>query len=434
MQRLAIVCLGALLAASAAHAGPHAFTGATLYPISGPPIEDGVLLIEGTAILAVGPAGEVAIPAGAEVTDVSGRVILPGLVDTHSHLGGPAGGDRSGALHPGVRVLDAVNVRADEFRRAWAGGITTVNVMPGSGHLMSGQTVYLKLRANPQVIDDWLFCDDPVHGICGGMKMANGTNSIRDSRPFPGTRAKSAEMVRTLFRGALDYRRKKEEAGDDTSKRPALDLGKEALLQVLDGRRIVHFHTHRHDDVVTALRLGEELGFTPVLHHVSEAWRVADRIAAAGAPASIIMIDSPGGKLEAVNLLWQSAPRLEEAGVLTAFHTDDLITDSRLFLRSAGFGVRAGMSREGALHALTLAGARMLDLDHRVGSLEPGKDADFVILTGDPLSVYTHVQETWVEGTRVFHRDDPEQRLWATGGPGVCRGELAAGHDHGGVR
>lgn len=129
----------------------------------------------------------------------------------------------------------------------------------------------------------------------------------------------------------------------------------------------------------------------------------------------------------------ESAPALEEAGVLTAFHTDDWITDSRLFLRSAGFGVRAGMSREAALDAMTIAGARMLDLEERVGSLEPGKDADFVILSGDPLSVYTNVEETWVEGRRVFDRDDPEQARWATGGYEVFNGEGAA-HVHGGAQ
>ncbi len=435
MTRFAAMAAAAalLIGAASAHGATQAFTGAKLYPIVGPPVADGVLVVENGTIRAAGSADEVNIPADAEVTDVSGKVIMPGLVDTHSHLGGPAGGDRSGALHPSVRVLDAVDVRADMFRKAWAGGITTLNVMPGSGHLMSGQTLYLKLRKDPRTINDWLFCDDPVHGICGGMKMANGTNSIREEGPFPGTRGKSAQMVRELFTKARAYGEKKERAGDDEEKQPPRDLGLDALLEVMNGERTVHFHTHRHDDVMTALRLGEEFGFTPVLHHVSEAWRVAEEIAEAGAPASIIMVDSPGGKLEAVNLLWKSAPALEEAGVLTAFHTDDWVTDSRLFLRAAGLGVRAGMSRTVALEAMTLAGARMLDLEDRIGTLEAGKDADFVILSGDPLSVYTDVEETWVEGHRVFDRDDPDQARWATGGYEVFNGEGAA-HDHGGAR
>lgn len=423
MRLLLTISLALLMAACTAQAEPRVFTGATIYPVAGPVIEDGVLITRDGRIETVGEAGSVSIPETAEVVDVSGMVIMPGLVDTHSHVGDVSGGDRSAALHPDARALDSVNVRSDSFRRAWAGGITTVNVLPGSGHLMSGQTLYLKLRADPRTIEDWLFCEDPVEDVCGGLKMANGTNPIRDNGgTFPGTRARSAAMARSLFIQAREYRDSEQEGGRD--------IGMEALVEVLDGERDVHFHTHRHDDIMTALRLGEEFGFTPVLHHVSEGWRVADEIAEAGAPASIIMIDSPGGKHEAVNLLWKTAPALEEAGVTTAFHTDDLITDSRLFLRSAGFGVRAGMSREGALEAMTIAGARMLDLEDRIGTLEPGKDADFVILDGDPLSVYTHVEETWVEGERVFDRDDPEQRQWATGGPGVFEGD--ATHHHGG--
>lgn len=177
------------------------------------------------------------------------------------------------------------------------------------------------------------------------------------------------------------------------------------------------------------LRLAQEFGFRVVLHHVSEGWKVAGEIAAAKAPCSIIVIDSPGGKLEAVNLLAKTGGILEKAGVDVAFHTDDGITDSRLFLRSAAFGVREGMSRAKALEALTLAGARMLDLQERIGSLEKGKDADFIILSGDPFSVYTHVEQTWVEGNLVFDRSNPEHRKYAVGGYEVFRGQ-AHYHDH----
>lgn len=426
-----IILLSSLVALSGAFAqdAPLALTGATVVPITGPPIENGVLLVEDGVVVAVGAADSVEIPDDATVRDLTGKVLLPGFVDTHSHVGRVEGGDSSSALHPEVRVLDAVDVRADSFRRALAGGITTVNVLSGSGHLMSGQTVYLKLRPDPRSIDDWLFCDDPLTDVCGGMKMANGTNPIRDQPPFPGTRAKSAALVRKLFVEAQDYRAKKRAAADDPEKAPDRDLGLEALLQVFDGTRIVHNHTHRHDDILTALRLGEEFGYVPVLHHVSEGWKVAEEIAAAGAPASIIVIDSPGGKHEAVDLKWETGRILEEAGVDVAFHTDDYITDSRLFLRSAGLAVRAGMSEPKALEGLTLAGARMLGLEDRVGSLEPGKDADFVILSGDPLSIYTKVEETWVEGRKVFDRSDPQDRAFAVGGEGVYRPERL--HTHG---
>ena len=181
----------------------------------------------------------------------------------------------------------------------------------------------------------------------------------------------------------------------------------------------MHHHTHRHDDVLTVLRLQREFGYRVVLHHVSEAHRVAKEIADANVPVSLILVDSPGGKLEAMNLNFDSPRRLEEAGASVAFHTDDWITDSRLFLRMAALGVRSGMSREKALAALTIEAARMLDLDDRVGTLEPGKDADFVLLSGDPFSTYTRIVETWVEGERRFDLDDPDDRAIAEGGYGA---------------
>lgn len=404
-----------------------AVVGGTLVPIDGPPIEDGVLLVQGGRIVAVGASADVAVPDGATVLDVTGKVVMPGLVDTHSHIGGAGAADSSGPLQPGVRVVDSLNVRDSAFRRALAGGITTVNIMPGSGHLSSGQTVYCKLRfgvSTPRTIDAITY-RFPNGEVMGGLKMANGTNSIRDEGgSFPGTRGKSAFLVRELFIKAQEYgarmeAARREDGTLDPQKAPARDLHLDSLLDVMSGRRLVHHHTHRHDDVLTVLRLAEEFGFRVVLHHVSEAWMVADEIAAAGAPCSIIQIDSPGGKLEAINLVMRTGAVLEEAGVRTAYHTDDAITDSRLFLRSAAMGVRAGMSRAGALDSLTLAGAEMLDLQERVGSLTPGKDADFIVLSGDPLSVYTKVEQTWVEGEKVFDLTNPEDRLHAEGGYGA---------------
>ncbi|MEM1041778.1 MAG: amidohydrolase family protein [Bacteroidota bacterium] len=404
-------------------AQPTAYVGATVYPVSGPPIENGMLVVEDGRIVEVGPVRTNLAP-GTQQVDVSGKVIMPGLVDTHSHVGEGDGGDRSAALHPAVRILDAIDPSSDSFWRARAGGITTMNIMPGSGHLMSGQTVYLKPR-RVLTVDEMLFCDDLRTGICGGMKMANGTNSIRESGPFPGTRAKSAALVRTHFLKAQQYREKREADADHP-----MDLEMEALLEVLDGRRIVHFHTHRSHDILTALRLGDEFGFTPVLHHISEGWKVADEIAAAGAPASIIVLDSPGGKIEADELYFVTGGVLEAAGADVAYHTDDLITDSRLFLRSAAFGVRAGMSREAALASVKLAGARMLGLDDRLGSLEAGKDADFIVLSGDPLSTYTHVEQTYLDGKKVFDRANPEDRAYAVGGYEVYHTGAAHLHEH----
>jgi len=320
-----------------------------------------------------------------------------------------------------------VNPMAPSLERARAGGITTVNVLSGSGHLMSGQTTHLKLR-DGTTINDLLMCNDPLTDICGGMKMANGTNPQRASGPFPGTRAKAAAMARSLFMEAQQYERQMEQA-ESPDEQPERDMRMEALVEVMNGERIVHFHTHRHDDILTAIRLSEEFDFRIVLHHVSEGWKVADEIAAAGVPASIIVLDSPGGKHEADELVYRTGAVLEDAGVDVAYHTDDLITDSRLFLRSPAFGVRAGMSREAALESVTLAGARMLGMADRIGSLEEGKDADFIVLSGDPLSVYTKVEQTWVEGQKVFDIANPEDQNFASGGYRVYDGSAAHVHE-----
>lgn len=391
-----------------------AYTGAYIYPVEGEPIPNGILVIQNGKILECGEAGKVTIPKDAEIVDVKGKVIIPGLVDTHSHIGNGDGGDASSALHPDVRILDSIDPMSDTFMRARSGGITTVNVMPGSGYLLSGQTVYLKLR-KANTINGMLYCDDPLSGICGGIKMANGTNSLRGA-PFPGTRGKSAAMVRQLFIKAKEYRDKKISAETDKSKMPEKDYEMEALVEVLEGRRIVQYHTHRADDIMTVLRLQKEFGFRVVLHHVSEGFKVAKEIAAAKIPCSIILIDSPGGKMETVNLTFTNGVILSDAGVDIAYHTDDYITDSRLFLRSAAFGVRAGLSRKKALESLTLAGARMLGLENRIGSLVKGKDADFLILSGDPFSVYTRVEKTIVEGVIVYDSSRPEDYQYATGG------------------
>jgi imidazolonepropionase-like amidohydrolase len=434
-----LLCGLALFAAVTLHAqeNPVAFTGATIIPITGEPIEHGLLLVQHGKITAVGDARTVRLSSDVQVVDVTGKVIMPGLIDSHSHVGGGSGGDSSSPIQPETRVLDSIDVRDPRFQKTRGGGVTTVNVMPGSGHLISGQTLYLKLR-EARTIDD-LLIKLADGSIAGGLKMANGTNSMSGKNGFPGTRGKSAALVREQFIKAREYQEKIARAGDDASKLPDRNLALEELVAVLDGRRIVQHHTHRHDDILTVLRLAKEFGFKVVLHHVSEGWKVAPEIAAAGVPCSIIAIDSPGGKIEARDLNFKTGRVLEAAGVVVGLHTDDGINDSRLFLRSAGLMVRAGMSRAGALRAVTLANAQILGLEARIGSLEAGKDADFIILSGDPLSVYTHVEQTWVEGRKVFDRTNEKDHTYAVGGPGAgdpqqtylcCFGNAFAHQEH----
>jgi imidazolonepropionase-like amidohydrolase len=407
---------------------PVAFVNARIIPIEGDEIERGVMVVHLGRILAIGPAASTSVPQGASTVDLAGKTIMPGLVDTHSHIGGVGAADSSGAIQPEVRVFDSINVRDSGFRRAVAGGLTALNIMPGSGHLLSGQTIYVKLRAPsgspPARIED-LFIRDAQGQPMWGIKMANGTNPLRDP-PFPGTRGKAAAMVRQRFIQAQEYRAKlnaarREDGTLDPDKAPARDLALEALVDVLEGKRIVHHHTHRADDIMTVLRLQREFGFRVVLHHVSEAWKVPTEIAQAGVSCSVIVVDSPGGKLEALNLSWETCGTLERAGAAFSIHTDDWITDSRLFLRSGALAIRGGASRAAVLRGLTLEGAAQMDLQDRIGSLKPGKDADFIVLSGDPFSVYTRVEQTYVEGVKVFDLSNPEDRLFAVGGFGAGR-------------
>lgn len=396
---------------------PIAWINATLLPVDGAPIVGGTIVIQDGKIKTIGASSKITVPNDATIVDAKGKWIMPGLICTHSHIGGAGAADGSSPIQPGVRVMDAINVRDSGFRRALAGGLTTLNIMPGSGHLISGQTVYCKLRyyeSSPRVIDEILIRDKNGTPI-GGLKMANGTNSQGES-PFPGTRGKSAYLVREQYIKAREYQAKIVAANGDATKMPSRDLHLESLVEAMQGKRIVHHHTHRHDDIMTVIRLSQEFGFQTVLHHVSEGWKVAKEIADAKLPCSIIVLDSPGGKLEAKDMTFSNGRVLDEAGVKVAFHTDDWITDSRLFMRSAALAVRAGMNRDKAIAGLTLAGAEMLGLSDRMGSLTVGKDADFAILNGDPLSVYSHVLETWVEGKKAFDLTKPEDQLYAEGG------------------
>jgi imidazolonepropionase-like amidohydrolase len=414
--RLRALSLGLVGLCLAAQEKPLAFTHARILTMEGAEIADGTLVVQRGKIVSVGTGPA---PQGAEVRDLKGKLIMPGLVDSHSHIASPEGADGSAPIQPEVRISDALNLRSAMVMRARAGGITTVNVMPGSGHLLSGQTIYLKLREGESV--DQLALGTLGGGYLGGLKMANGTNPRRAGGPggFPGTRAKSAALVREQFVKAQEYLKKVKAAEGDPKKLPERNLGLEILAEVLEGKRVVHHHTHRHDDILTVLRLQKEFGFKVVLHHLSDGWQVADEIGQSGAPCSVIVIDSPGGKLEAKDARLSTGGVLERKGVLVGFHTDDPITDSRWFLRSAALAVRAGMSRDGALKAMTINNAKILGLDDRLGSLKAGKDADFLVMSGDPFSVYTHVEETWVEGRRVFDRSNPEHRKFATGGVGA---------------
>lgn len=381
------------------------------------PIPDAVLVVAGGKVVYAGSAdAAIQLPAGAEERDLKGAVVIPGLVDTHSHIGVwprphvPAnsdGNEMSGPVQPVVRAIDSLMADDPGIRMAVAGGVTTANVMPGSGNVIGGQTVYVKLRG--RTVDEMRVTGQLPDGtvILGGLKMANGENPKgygRNKQQAPFTRMKVAALQRQEFVKAKEYKAKKD-AGEKVDR----DLSLEPLVEVLERKRTVHFHSHRADDLMTAVRIAEEFGFELVLQHATEGYRIADILAKKKIPVSLTLVDSPGGKAEVMGLLEENAAVLQKAGVTVTINTDDGITESRFLLRTGAIAVRGGMSEAAALKALTLTAAKLLHLDHRLGSLERGKDADFVVLSGKPFSVYTHVLETYIDGKKVFDRS----RDWA---------------------
>ena len=422
-----------------------AYRGARILTAAGASIDKGVLVVRKNRIFAVGAEGDTPIPEGAEVIDLKGATIIPGLVDTHSHIGiwsrphVPAnqdGNEGSGPVQPALRALDAIQPDDPGIRMAVAGGVTTANIMPGSANVIGGQTLYVKLRG--RTIEEMRVRSPQVHG---GLKMANGENPKRwnfeGRKMAPATRMKIAALQREQFAKARDYQRQwqryeqarnvadslRESGGRRGATappkdvpRPDVDLALEPLVEVLEHKRTVHFHSHRADDLMTAIRLAKEFDFELVLQHCTEGYRIVDELVREKIPVSLTLVDSPGGKLEVAGLLEENAAILDRAGVVVAINTDDSITESRFLLRTGAIAVRGGMSEDAALRALTINGARMLHLDDRLGSLEKGKDADFVVLSGPPFSVYTQVLRTYIDGQCVFDRGKQQDWSYQAGG------------------
>jgi imidazolonepropionase-like amidohydrolase len=405
-----------------------AFRGARILTAAGPIYDPGVLVVADGKILDVGPAGKTAIPKSARVVNVAGKVIIPGLVDSHSHLGvysRPAveansdGNEMTGPVQGIVRALDSLNPFDPGIRMANAGGVTAANIMPGSGNVIGGQTIYVKLRGyTPEQM--WIASPD----VLGGLKMANGENPKRaygSKGKAPGTRMKVAALQRSEFLAAKNYMakwdayRKKLATGEKASP-PDVDLALEPLVEVLQHKRTVHFHTHRADDILTVLRLKDEFNFELVIQHGTESYKILSEIARHNVPVSMTIPDSPGGKAEVVDLTERCGAELARAGIKVLVNTDDPVTESRFLLRTAAITVRGGLTPELALQAVTLNPAQALHLDSRIGSLEKGKDADFVVLSGEPFSVYSRVLETYIDGKPVFRLSDEKDRRYQVGG------------------
>ncbi|MBI1832847.1 MAG: amidohydrolase family protein, partial [Planctomycetes bacterium] len=312
------------------------------------------------------------------------------------------------------------------IRMALAGGVTTANIMPGSGNAIGGQTLYVRLKGT--IVEAMRIM---AGRVLGGIKFANGENpkGVYGTKGLaPHTRMKIAALQREMLTKAQAYKKQwdrynERKKVDKDATMPERDINLDPLVEVLQRKRTVHFHSHRADDIMTAVRLAEEFGFELVLQHCTEGYLVAEELARRGISVSLTLVDSPGGKPEVMGLLEENAAILTKAGVKVAINTDDFVTESRFFLRTGAIAVRGGLSEDLALKALTIHGAQMLHLDDRIGSLQRGKDADFVVLSGKPFSVYTQVLETYIEGEQVFDRGQHEDWTYQAGGFALARNQ-----------
>lgn len=389
--------------------GVTAVVGARVLTAAGAEYDNGVVLIEGGKIKAVGPAGSVAVPAGAKVVDAAGRVVTPGLVDSHSHLGlGPSGGvtednETSNPVTPELRIIDSIHPEGEgpdegQFRRALAEGVTAVVARPGSGNVIGGQSAVLKLRGGT--------VDDMVILFPADMKMALGRKGAYAAKGvMPTTKMGAAYLVRKALVEAAEYgealaRYEKQKAKDPKAAPPARDLGKEALLKVVRREIPVHIHVDSSDDIMTAVRLAEEFKFLRLsLGHAVEAYKVAGELARRGVAVVVgpqMIAYDDGERL--VNL----AGYLADKGVHVDIMTDaDVVQES--FLRyQAAIAVKYGMDPRRALEAVTIDPARTMGLEARIGSLEPGKDADLVVFDGDPFDVASKVLTVFIDGRAVY--------------------------------
>jgi imidazolonepropionase-like amidohydrolase len=388
-----------------------AIVDATIITASGPPLRNATLVARGGKIAAVGL--NVEVPKDAEVVQGKGMYVMPGLVETHSHLGlhslpdVEAHVDNNEWSEPVVaqmRAIDALHSGDPAVERAIAGGVTTLQVLPGSSNLVGGQSAILKLRGGSS--EQMLF-----RGAPPGMKLAFGENPKRahgerfDRSPL--SRMGNAAVLRQALVEARDYRRRWDEhrsRAQADADPPARDLKLEALADLMEGKFRAHVHVYRSDDVLTVFRIADEFGFKIAsLQHCLDGYKVAEEIARRGVGVATFA-DRWGFKMETQDATPENAARLNRAGVRVALMTDHPVIEQRYLIHEAARAVRYGLPEEEAYRSVTLNPAWMLGIDDRVGSLEPGKDADIVLFDGAPLSVRSHVARVWIDGTPVYER------------------------------
>ena len=387
-----------------------AITGGRVVPVTADPVENGTILIEDGKITAVG-AG-LAVPDGAQVIDAAGQWVLPGFIEVHGHVGvheeaqGWAGSDTNEMTEPvtaQVRALDAINPADLGFRDAITGGVLAVNVNPGSGNPIGGQTV--ALRCWGRTVDEMLLREP------SGLKSALGENPKRvygEQGKMPSTRLGTAAVIRGAFVAAANYLAKldAEAAKPEADRKPVdRDLKLEALGRVLRREIPWRQHCHRADDIATAMRMAREFGYDLVIDHGTEAHLLADEIAAASIPVIIGPLFTSRSKVELRNRSLANPGRLAAAGVTIAITTDHPVVPIHFLIHQATLAVKEGLDPVTALRAVTINPARIIGCADRIGSLEVGKDADLVIWSGDPLDVMSRAELAYLDGREIYRYD-----------------------------
>jgi len=385
-----------------------AITGGHVVPIEGEPF-DGTVVVTDGVISAIG--ADARIPEGAEVVHAAGKWVLPGFLDAHTHLGvheeaeGWAGQDTNEMTDPvtaQVRALDAINPAEIGFADALSGGVTAVCVNPGSGNVIGGLCVAIHTHGRT--------VDEMVLRSPAGLKSALGENPKRvygDRKQTPSTRLGTAAVLRKAFVDAQNYRVKKAnaEAGSaDEAGKPfdGRDLKLEALVSVLDREIPWRQHSHRADDIATALRVADEFGYQLVIDHGTEAHLIADLLADKGIPVLIGPLFTTRSKVELRNRSLANPGKLARAGVEISIITDHPVVPIHFLVHQATLAVKEGLDPVTALRAITINPAKVMGVGDKVGSLEVGKLGDVVVWSGDPLDVMQRVETVYIRGEQVY--------------------------------
>jgi imidazolonepropionase-like amidohydrolase len=395
--------------------------GATVYDGEGGRIEQGVVLLRDGVIAAVGASNAVAVPADAVVIDGTGKFVTPGIIDVHSHLGNyPSPGTQ--AHSDGNEATDPV--RADVwaehsvwpqdpgFSRALAnGGITTLQILPGSANLFGGRSVVLK-NVYARTVQGMKFPGAPY-----GLKMACGENPKRvyGGKSGPSTRMGNIATTRATWLKALDYKRKWDGYEKEGGEVPDRDLTMDTLRGVLDGQILIHNHCYRADEMAQMIDVAKEMGYKIAsFQHAVESYKIADLLRENGI-CSAMWADWYGFKMEAFDGIEENIAFVERAGACAIVHSDDENGIQRLNQEAAkalAHGRRAGlqMTDAQAWKWLSANPARSLGIYDRTGSLAPGKMADVVLWNGDPFSVYSRPEKVWIDGAMMYDSNDPRRR------------------------